>query len=141
LNRNQRIQAGALALALALCLPATSAFARQSPMNEPGREVLVSASTSAPKTPERVRRAVLQGASRYDWHVREDKPGHATLEYDKGSHRVVIDVDYDADGYQIKYRDSSDMNYEFENGRRLIHPAYNKWIENLGKAIREAGSR
>jgi hypothetical protein len=142
-SKNNRHNARALALALALCLPAAGALARQAPMVEPGRELLVSASApaSAPQTGENVRRAVVQGASRHDWHVKEDTPGRLTLEYVKGSHQVVVDVDYDAQGYQIKYRESSDMNYELEDGRRYIHPNYNKWIANLGAAIRQANAR
>jgi hypothetical protein len=141
LKYDPRIRGAALALAVALCLPATNALARQSPMTEPGRELLVSTAASAPQSPERVRRAILQGASRHDWRVREDKPGRVTLAYEKGSHQVVVDVDYDAQGFQIRYRDSSDMNYELEDGKRYIHPNYNKWIAMLGVSIRDASLR
>jgi hypothetical protein len=141
LNKNHRSNIGGLALALALCLPAAGALAREAPMVEPGRELLVSASASSPQTPERVRHAILEGSSRYGWRVSEDKPGRVTLVYDKGSHHAVIDVDYDAEGFQIKYRESSDLNFEVQDGKRYIHPNYNRWIANLGAAIRQANLR
>jgi len=141
LINKHRMNAGALALALALSLSGANALARQAPMVEPGRELLVSASASAPQTPERVRHAILEGASKYGWRVSEDKPGRIALAYDKGSHHVVIDVEYDAEGFQIKYRESADLNYELEDGKRYIHPNYNRWIANLGAAIRQSNAR
>ena len=33
------------------------------------------------------------------------------------------------------------MNYELEDGKRYIHPNYNKWIAMLGVSIRDASLR
>ena len=41
-------------------------------------------------------------------------------------------VVYDTKSYSIKYKDSSNLNYDGKS----IHKNYNGWVENLDKAIR-----
>ena len=52
------------------------------------------------------------------------------------THRAVVDIKYDTKSYSIKYKDSTDLNY---NGS-TIHMNYNGWIQNLEKAIRASVS-
>jgi len=47
-------------------------------------------------------------------------------------HRAVVDIKYDAKSYSIKYKDSSNLQYDGST----IHPNYNGWVQNLDKAIR-----
>ena len=47
-------------------------------------------------------------------------------------HRAVVTVIYDTKSYSIKYKDSSNLNYDGKS----IHKNYNGWVENLDKAIR-----
>jgi hypothetical protein len=48
------------------------------------------------------------------------------------SHRAVVDITYDTAAYSIKYKDSSDLEYDGSS----IHSNYNGWVQNLDKAIR-----
>ena len=47
-------------------------------------------------------------------------------------HRAVVDVRYDTKTYSIKYKDSSNLQYDGTS----IHKNYNGWIQNLDNAIR-----
>ncbi|MDR2427025.1 MAG: hypothetical protein LBD46_07625 [Endomicrobium sp.] len=48
-------------------------------------------------------------------------------------HKVSVSIRFDANGYEISYLDSQNMNY---NARRnSIHAKYNKWVSKLDKVI------
>lgn len=113
------------------------AHARQSPLVEPPRTALVAPSGAA--SAQRVRAAVVTGSNSLGWVVREDEAGRLRLSYNKqGKHEVTIDCHYDADGYQLKYVSSMNMNYEKDASGEQIHPNYNRWIANLIKTIGQA---
>jgi hypothetical protein len=46
-----------------------------------------------------------------------------------------VQVTYSAKSYSIKYVDSTNLHYSQEGGKTLIHPNYNKWMNNLRQAI------
>ncbi|HEY8973324.1 MAG TPA: hypothetical protein VIN75_03845 [Burkholderiaceae bacterium] len=112
-------------------------MARSAEMLELGRQTIVSAD-SQPLTLQAVRKAIIAGGAVHTWKPVADQPGVLTLEADSGQHQVVVDVAYDAQGYQITYKSSANMNYEHTDKRTTIHPKYNKWIQDLNSAIRSA---
>lgn len=128
----------AIVMAASLCVAAGGAVARSSNMLELGRQEVVSPSAATPSTIESMRAAIIAGGAVHGWKALADKPGAMTLEADSGSHQVVVDVAYDAQGYAITYQSSANMNYEQSATRTSIHPKYNKWIEQLSAAIRKA---
>ncbi|MFC4160473.1 hypothetical protein [Chitinimonas lacunae] len=121
-----------IAASIAL-LASTTALARQAPLVEPPRVAL------STQTAEQVRGYIVNGARTLGWTVVSEKDGQVTLKFNKqNKHEVVINADYDAKGYQLRYVSSSNMNFEEANGQREIHPNYNRWINNLIKRIGEA---
>lgn len=123
------------AVALALAAVMGTAVARSAPMVEPERVLLPSAQGQA-RGADAVRAAIVAGGQSLGWMVVKDEPGRLTLKYNKqGKHEAVIDALYDADGYQLKYVDSMNLNYEHGSSGREIHPNYNRWIANLIKTI------
>jgi hypothetical protein len=111
------------------------AGARQAPLVDPERVLMINA-TPNPMTAAQVRTAIVAGGREHGWYVTEDKPGQVALRYDRGGkHTVVITVDYDDKGYQIRYTSSVNLNYEEVNGVREIHPNYNRWIQILIRSI------
>lgn len=126
----------AVSLLAALALSGV-AYARQSVLVEPPRTMLVAPDGAA--SAERVKAAVIAGSSGLGWVVREDPAGRLRLSYNKqGKHEVTIDCLYDAQGYQLKYVSSMNMNYEKDSAGEQIHPNYNRWIANLIKTIGQA---
>jgi hypothetical protein len=110
-----------------------TAQARQSPLVEPPRSEL---SVDGTGSVERVKSSIVAAASSLGWVVRADEPGRMRLVYNKqGRHEVTIDCVYDAKGYQLKYVQSMNMNYGRDDAGEMIHPNYNRWINNLIKTI------
>ena len=114
------------------------AVARSSNMVELGRQT-VSASAK-PLTADAMRQAIIAGGAVHRWKPINDQPGVVTLETDSGPHQVIVDVAYDPQGWQITYKNSSNMNYEHTDKKTSIHPKYNKWVEELNADIGRAAA-
>ena len=127
----------ALLLAAAMSTVTGAVLARSTPMAELGRQSIVT-TESKPLSLQAVRKAIIAGGATHSWKPVADQPGVVTLQASSGQHQVVVDVAYDAQGYQITYKSSSNMNYEHSDSKTTIHPKYNKWIEDLNAAIRSA---
>ncbi|MFL6698324.1 MAG: hypothetical protein ACJ8GJ_14270 [Vitreoscilla sp.] len=115
------------------------AVARSTTMIELGRQTAVT-TDSRPLSVEAMRKAIIAGGSVHGWKPVGDQPGVLTLEADSGSHQAVVDVAYDAQGWQINYKNSANLNYERTDRKTSIHPKYNKWVEELNSEIRRAAT-
>ncbi len=125
-----------IAIALALSLTLMAAQAREAPMVETGRVVLTAANGQ-----DAVRSAIAAGGASHGWVITQEEPGKLTLKYSKRDNlEVVLDVLFDAKGYEIKYVDSKGMNYAKKTEGTTIHHNYNRWVANLVKAIGTAAA-
>lgn len=88
--------------------------------------------TSKPVTMEVVRTAIVAAGSGLGWRMEPRSPGTITGVLELREHRAVVEVTYDTKTYNIKYKDSLNLNYSGTS----IHKNYNGWVENLDKAIR-----
>lgn len=79
-----------------------------------------------------VRTAIVRAGSGLGWQMNPDKPGHVTGRLLLRTHVAVVDIDYTQTLYSIKYRESTNLDYDGGN----IHKNYNGWIQNLDKAIK-----
>jgi hypothetical protein len=131
--------ARAVVLAASLSSAAGLAVARSTTMIELGRQTAVTVD-SKPLTVDAMRKAVIAGGAVHGWKPVGDQPGVLTLEADSGQHQAVVDVAYDAQGWQISYKSSANLNYEHSDKKTSIHPKYNKWVEELNSEIRRAAT-
>ena len=129
----------AFVLAVSLSTLAGVALARSTTMLELGRQNAVTADAK-PLTLDAMRKAIIAGGSVHGWKPVGDQPGVLTLEADSGQHQAVVDVAYDAQGWQINYKSSANLNYEHTDSKTSIHPKYNKWVMELNSEIRRAAS-
>ena len=88
--------------------------------------------TGKPATMEAVTNAIVVAGSGLGWRMEPGKPGTITGVLELRDHKAVVEVTYDTKAYNIKYKDSSNLDYSGTN----IHKNYNGWVENLDKAIR-----
>ena len=88
--------------------------------------------TTKPATMETVRSAITQAGIGLGWRMETQGPGTIRGVLDLRTHHAVVEVTYDTKTYNIKYKDSTNLDY---NGTS-IHKNYNGWVENLDKAIR-----
>ncbi len=135
MNKSPTVRA--ILLAVSLCFVGL-AGARSTEMLEMKRQSI--ADLYKPLSLDAMRHAILVGAAVEDWRPAADQPGVVTLAHNSGAggHLAVVDVLYDAQGWQIVYRSSEDMNYKHTDKGTEIHPNYNKWIQALDIDIRHA---
>lgn len=120
-----------LAILLLGAVLAAGAQARSAPIYEPARVRLTSAQ-GVPLGAEQVRAAIVSGAAVRHWQVVAQGPDKVTLRYEKaGKFEAVVDVNYSADGFQVVYVSSNNLEYQRSSTGTEIHPNYNRWIKNL----------
>lgn len=129
------MKSGCWAFLLVAMLAVSAAQARQAPLVERERIELRKLDGSV-ATVAQVRAAIIAAARPLGWTVGSDEPGALRLSYNKqNKHFVTIRADYDAGGYQLRYVESTNLNYEVIDGVPQIHPNYNRWINNLVSRI------
>ena len=74
----------------------------------------------------------MAGASK-GWIITNVKPGLAMGKLNARSHSAVVEIPYTENSFSIRYKDSTDLNYDASNNQ--IHKNYNGWIKNLENAI------
>jgi hypothetical protein len=79
-----------------------------------------------------VEKAIVRAGGGLGWQIAARAPGQAEGTLVLRTHRAVVDITYDTKAYSIKYKDSSNLEYDGTS----IHSNYNGWIQNLDKAIR-----
>ena len=129
----------AILLAASLSAATGLAVARSTTMIELGRQTTMT-TDAKPLGAEAMHKAILAGGAVHSWKAVADAPGVVTLEADSGQHQAVVEVAYDATGWQITYKSSANLNYEHSDKKTSIHPKYNKWVEDLNAEIRRAAT-
>jgi hypothetical protein len=118
-------------------------------------DIAVATSSGKPLQPERVKEAILAAAKAKGWGLAFEPSGKimATLVV-RNKHTVVVEIAYTAEKYSLMYKDSVNMKYapnaqtdshinsvnnSYTRGGYngpVIHPFYNKWVQELKDAIR-----
>jgi len=127
-----------LILAFILALASLHAVARQSVPIINHENVAIERGTARALTADEVKAAILAAAAQGHWDVAESSPGvlKASLNV-RNKHTAVVQISYSADKYSIIYRDSTNLNFKAEgSGPGIIHPFYNRWVQDLRDAIR-----
>ena len=94
--------------------------------------VPVTNSDGSSPTLEETRAAIIAGAAKHHWVVKEDAPGNIKLQLTNGGATVLVDVPYRAGSFDTRYLSSEGLKYSTDaNGRRTIHASYRRWVDNL----------
>lgn len=89
---------------------------------------------SSKATEESVQKAIMSAGYGLGWNMKVVRPGLIEGTLLLRRHRAVVEIPYSARSYSIRYKDSSELNYNAAN--HTIHSNYNGWIKNLDNAIR-----
>ena len=133
--RGRALRPGAwLALAIlgSLCLPA---MARQVVLFDPPYQRVQSLDGSVLGDAQ-VEAAIRDGARNQGWRVVASEPGLLRLRLVIRNYTSVVQVRHDAQGFDIDYVSSTQLEAESKDGTLYIHPSYNKWIGELADAMR-----
>jgi hypothetical protein len=88
--------------------------------------------TGQPASAEQIRAAMQAAGAPRGWQFTPAGAGKSLAVLNvRGKHSVSADVTYASGRYSIKYRESSNMNYEPGEGAGRIHPKYNLWVQTL----------
>ena len=86
-----------------------------------------------PVSMDDVQKAILRGGTRAGWQVLPEASGRLSARYASGQHSATVSIEHDTKTYSIKYRDSINLRAD---GGGSIHKVYNRWVQNLDRAIR-----
>ena len=87
-----------------------------------------------PAPTNKVQAAIKQAGASLGWSMRDVAPGHIEARLPIRAHVAVADIFYNSKDFSIKYKDSTNLNYDPKDN--TIHANYNGWVQNLEKAIR-----
>lgn len=122
----------------AALLVATAAHAQRAPVpiiDRPNVPVVTGSGKAASQ--EALKRAIIDGgaAGARKWVIVPSGSGLRGT-YKVRSHTVVVDIVPGASSFSLKYADSINMKYGVEDGTPVIHPFYNRWVDELLESIR-----
>lgn len=86
-----------------------------------------------PVTAEQVKQAIVRAGALRGWVFTPDRDGHMIGRIDvRGKHTATIDIIYSANSFNIRYIDSTNLDFrKDEDGKNVIHNNYNRWVNNL----------
>jgi hypothetical protein len=79
-----------------------------------------------------VEQTIRQAGAGLGWQMVPKGPGNIEGTLILRDHRAVVDIKYDTKSYSIKYKDSSNLQYDGTQ----IHSNYNGWVQRLDNTIR-----
>lgn len=82
-----------------------------------------------------VAKSIRLGVAQRGWVVSRQDPGYMEATLNIRSHVAKVGITYDTKSIQIRYMDSTNLDYEVKKGVRRIHGNYLKWINNIVKDI------
>jgi hypothetical protein len=122
-------------IALLCLLPAafspTAAEARSAGPLVEYENVAATAAGGQPATVDQIRKAFMVGGARRNWAFTEEGPNKLVGRLNVRTHQIVVDISIAEGKYSVLYKDSVNMKYGMEDGKKVIHPQYNNWVNNL----------
>lgn len=78
-----------------------------------------------------VQKAIMRAGAGLGWVMKNSGKGKIVGTLILRKHVAVVDIDYSAKSYSIRYKDSQNLDYDGTN----IHSNYNGWIQRLNSGI------
>jgi hypothetical protein len=122
---------------LAATLVAFGALARDSAALVNYDNVPVVTGTGKPASAQAVGVAISNAAAsgKRVWSVTRTAPDKLRATYNVRQHMVSVDIGYTEKAYSIRYAASDNMRYGDANGKPVIDPFYNTWVDELKRGI------
>src|SRR5262249_20263223 len=122
---------------LATSLIACGALARDLAPVVDYDNVAVVTGSGKPASAQAVSVAISNAAARgkRGWNVQRTAADKMRATYHVRQHIVVVDIGYSDKAYSIHYAASDNMKYSDASGKKVIHPFYNGWVDELKQGI------
>lgn len=118
----------ALALAMAAWVPAPALAAVD--LIE-WNNVTALTGSGKPATAEEIKRAFMVGGARRGWNCVDEGPDKMVCTVVVRTHTLVMNLAYEPGKYSLTYKDSINLDFKDEAGKKTIHRAYVNWNTNL----------
>lgn len=122
----------AIITTLVLCLFSPTIYARSTTLTEPAPVTL-----NCDLSEKKMQIGIRNGGAMRGWVIVNQTAGNTELNYVKGDkYSITVDVNYTANTFAVKYKDSMNLDYKEKKGVRYLHPNAVKWMINLSGDIR-----
>ena len=125
-----RVVTAVLCLLPAASIP-TSAGARSAGPLVEYENVAATTAGVKPATADQIRQAFMVGGARRNWTFTEEGPNKLVGKLNVRTHQIAVDIPISEGMYSVLYKDSVNMKFGMEDGKKVIHPQYNNWVSNL----------
>jgi len=82
-------------------------------------------------TSKDIKKAIIRAGASLGWNMKSIKEGQMIGTLNLRKHVAVVDITYSKNNYSIKYKSSTNLDYDGVN----IHSNYNGWIQRLNQNI------
>ncbi|RCS57493.1 hypothetical protein [Parvibium lacunae] len=118
-------------IALITLLPLFAFAGRQELLVDPIQEPIGMLPDASTPSADRIQRSLLAAAARLGWVIQPDGVGGYDASLSLRSHRVIVNITISNNQFIVKYKESTNLNYEVTSTGTQIHPSYQKWVKNL----------
>jgi hypothetical protein len=98
--------------------------------------VQLAGGSGKPLSVDAVKQAIRTAAAAKSWAVTPDGDALTATLVVRNKHTVVVGITVSGDKYSLQFKDAVNMNVTERDGLKLIHPFYNRWVQELNEAIR-----
>ena len=100
-------------------------------------DIAITTTSGSMPSADQFKQAVIDGGRTKEWIVSQQPDGKLlAMIAVRGKHTVSVEISFSANKYSLQYKNSTNMQYNDNNGSPMIHPFYNVWVKNLTEAIR-----
>jgi hypothetical protein len=88
---------------------------------------------------ESIKKAIRAGGLTRNWEIVPAANGkilQGTYTWNNNKHTIMVNIEPTTTEYSVRYANSINMKYEAINGQPVIHPHYNKFVNELIQSIR-----
>jgi hypothetical protein len=127
-----------IVLLLAGTLIAVAALAGELPPVVNYENLPVVTGSGKPASAQAVGAAIGNAAARgrHAWALKRMAPDKVRATYNQRRFAAAVDIEYSDKAYSIHYVGSDHLKASTdEKGHKVIHPSYNKWVEELQRGI------
>lgn len=127
---SQWMQRGLLASALAVACAWPAATLAAADLIE-WQNVNAVTGSGKPATAEEIKRAFMVGGARRGWNCVDETPDKMVCTVVVRTHTLAMNLAYEPGKYSLTYKDSVNLDYKDDAGKKTIHRAYLSWNTNL----------
>ncbi len=125
-----RVVTALLCLLPAVYVPGATAARSAVPLVE-YEDVAATTSSGKVASADEIRKAFMVAGARHNWVFTEEGPNKLVGTLNIRTHQIVVDVPISEGKFSVLYKNSVNMKYGMEEGKKVIHPQYNNWVKNL----------